>query len=313
MGILLSTPVTTKESECGKCDHIAFGASAMQGWRTSMEDAQSSHCDLVEGVSFFAVFDGHGGDEVSRFCSVHMHEYLKNCEAFKMGDYKQALIDAYIEMDKMMATEEGIKELSTRVKNGEPVYSGYAVRPDGVGCTAVSCIYHSKTKTLYVANAGDSRIVLCHGGVAVPLSIDHKPNVESESSRILKAGGYITNGRVNGNLNLCRAIGDQDYKKDATLPPKDQIITAYPDVKEVKITDEDEFVVLGCDGVWDVLSNQQCVDFVREIASANPDAPLSVICENVLDRCCAKETSDIVGCDNISFTLVKFLRDQKQN
>jgi serine/threonine protein phosphatase PrpC len=64
--------------------------------------------------------------------------------------------------------------------------------------------------------------------------------------------------RVNGNLNLSRAIGDLKYKSNAELPPKDQIITAQPDVMRIPLTPEDRFFVLACDGVWDVMSNQVC-------------------------------------------------------
>lgn len=62
--------------------------------------------------------------------------------------------------------------------------------------------------------------------------------------------------RVNGNLNLSRAIGDLKYKGNTELPPKDQIITAQPDIMHVALTQEDRFFVLACDGVWDVMTNQ---------------------------------------------------------
>lgn len=62
--------------------------------------------------------------------------------------------------------------------------------------------------------------------------------------------------RVNGNLNLSRAIGDLKYKGNTELPPKDQIITAQPDVRKISLTHEDRFFILACDGVWDVMSNQ---------------------------------------------------------
>lgn len=66
---------------------------------------------------------------------------------------------------------------------------------------------------LYVANAGDSRAVLCRGGAAVDLSNDHKPEDEDEKARIVAAGGTVTrDGRVNGGLNLSRALGDHSYK-----------------------------------------------------------------------------------------------------
>lgn len=74
------------------------------------------------------------------------------------------------------------------------------------GCTAVVVLF--RDDKLYVANAGDSRCVLCQAGKAVDLSFDHKPEDDSERTRIEAAGGRVTNdGRVNGGLNLSRALG----------------------------------------------------------------------------------------------------------
>ena len=82
---------------------------------------------------------------------------------------------------------------------------------DSIGCTA-NVILMDSYKKMYVANAGDSRCVLCRKGKAVPLSIDHKPESETEKKRIEKAGSTITDGRVDGNLNLSRSLGDLKYK-----------------------------------------------------------------------------------------------------
>ena len=71
----------------------------------------------------------------------------------------------------------------------------------------------------YVANIGDSRAVLCREGKAIPLSTDHKPDLPSEHNRIEKAGGTITQGRINGSLNLSRAFGDYTYKQTEKFGP----------------------------------------------------------------------------------------------
>jgi len=63
------------------------------------------------------------------------------------------------------------------------------------------------------------------------MSVDHKPDLPTERDRIMKAGGFISEGRVNGNLNLSRAIGDLEYKKDTKFSEKDQLITSFPEVK----------------------------------------------------------------------------------
>lgn len=79
------------------------------------------------------------------------------------------------------------------------------------GCTAVVALLRGYE--LFVANAGDSRCVVCRDGQAIDMSIDHKPEDALELERIRKAGGKVTmDGRVNGGLNLSRAIGDHAYK-----------------------------------------------------------------------------------------------------
>ncbi|EER01886.1 protein phosphatase 2c, putative, partial [Perkinsus marinus ATCC 50983] len=84
-----------------------------------------------------------------------------------------------------------------------------------------------------------------NGTKAVPLTEDHKPDLKEEAERIHNAGGIVMQGRVNGNLNLTRAIGDLSYKQDHNLKPEEQMITANPDVSTIPITDEDQFLV-GC-------------------------------------------------------------------
>ena len=86
-------------------------------------------------------------------------------------------------------------------------------------------------------------------GRAKPLSFDHKPQNEGEKARICAAGGFVDFGRVNGNLALSRAIGDFEFKKSADLPPEQQIVTAFPDVTVHEVTEDDEFLVIACDGM----------------------------------------------------------------
>lgn len=101
--------------------------------------------------------------------------------------------------------------------------------PIHAGATAIVAVLMGSTLT--VANAGDSRAVLCRGGLALPLSFDHKPLDDGEMTRIAKAGGFVNGfGRVNGNLNLSRSIGDLKYKQVPFLSPDQQMITAEPDI-----------------------------------------------------------------------------------
>lgn len=110
-------------------------------------------------------------------------------------------------------------------------------------------------------NVGDSRAVASLGGRVVPLSHDHKPTNEAESKRIVAAGGWVEYNRVNGNLALSRALGDFVFKKNTARRPEEQIVSAEPDILRVDLTDDLEFVVMACDGIWDVLSNQVRASF----------------------------------------------------
>ena len=176
------------------------------------------------------------------------------------------------------------------------------------GCTSV--VVAIRNGYVITANAGDSRAVLSRAGKAVALSWDHKPQSEIESSRIKNAGGFVSeNGRVNGNLNLSRSIGDLKYKVDKSLKREEQIITAEPDIHIEKLdTEKDEFLILACDGIWDVLTRQEAVDEVRKRILADRKAKLSDICSDILKNVCLAETTQGSmgkGCDNMTLMVVR--------
>jgi len=126
-----------------------------------------------------------------------------------------------------------------------------------------------------VANAGDSRAVLCRKSTAIPMSEDHKPDLDREKKRIEKANGMVEDGRVNGILNLSRSLGDLEYKQDKKLTAAEQMITAMPDIKVEKNTDDVEFLIIGCDGIWDCLTNEKAVSIVRkEIWDSTKNKPI---------------------------------------
>jgi len=125
------------------------------------------------------------------------------------------------------------------------------------GSTAISVLVVNRT--VYVANLGDSRAVLCSGGKAIELSSDHKPSRPDERSRIESLGGRIVHygtWRVQGVLAVTRAFGDRRLK---------QYVSAEPEVRTWALGEEDEFIILASDGVWDVLSSQAAVDIVRQV------------------------------------------------
>ena len=128
---------------------------------------------------------------------------------------------------------------------------------DAVGCTSNVVYIDKENKKIYVANAGDSRCVLSKNKKAVEMSVDHKPNDDVERNRIEKAGSEVTGeGRVDGNLNLSRSLGDLKYKHRENLTPEEQAITANPDTYVFDLTDDIDFILMGCDGIWEKHSNE---------------------------------------------------------
>ncbi|KAG5209776.1 Serine/threonine protein phosphatase [Trichophyton interdigitale] len=313
MGQTLSQPIVKKESDEGEDECVVYGLSAMQGWRIAMEDAHAAVLDLQakytdldrstsssshragagaggptpadKRLSFFGVYDGHGGEQMALYAGENVHRIVARQESFARGDIEQALRDGFL------ATDRAILE--------DPQYEN-----EISGCTAsVAIVSRDKIR---VANAGDSRSVLGVKGRAKPLSFDHKPQNEGEKARISAAGGFVDFGRVNGNLALSRALGDFEFKRAADLSPEQQIVTANPDVTTHEVTEDDEFLVIACDGIWDCQSSQAVVEFVRRGIAAKQE--LHRICENMMDNCLSSdpETGGL-GCDNMTMVIVGLL------
>lgn len=173
----------------------------------------------------------------------------------------------------------------------------------GMGCTAVAAMVRNGEVT--IANTGDSRCVISRNGVAEPLTLDHKPVLLEEAERIMNAGGFVRDNRINGALNVSRTLGDLDFKRNANLPHTHQMVVATPDITTFKLQKGDEFVILACDGIWDVLSNQEAVDFVRKRVKAGQC--LQSICEDMCDHCLAPDLQGLCrGADNMSVIILLF-------
>jgi protein phosphatase 1G len=195
---------------------------------------------------------------------------------------------------KLSKEEEELQSQKDKNKQNDVLKSLFDVRSNEdsdiamfTGCTANACLIDMGGQRLYFANAGDSRSILCKAGVAYPMSIDHKPDLETEKARIYKAEGWVSEGRIKGNLNLSRSLGDLEYKQNKKLSPHDQMITASPEVKVANLTPDCEFIVLACDGVWDCMTNQEVCDFVSE--RIKKGVKLSTIIEEIFDTICAPD------------------------
>ena len=305
----------------------------MQGWRKRQEDAHIAAISQGDknDIDIFGVFDGHGGKEISQFVSNHFtKELIDNKNLNK--DMPKALRETFIKMDELMQTPEGIEEIKKHARKSkeeddiqsknEPPNSQMQLisqlieqkNPESedinlrTGCTACVLSVDEKNKKLYFANAGDSRVVMCKNGIAEAKSIDHKPELQSEKDRIYKAEGWISEGRVMGNINLTRGFGDLEYKKNKKLKPEEQMVTANPDIQIVNYTKDIDFVIIGCDGIWDCLKNQEACDFVKKRLKDNPNIKISKIIEEMMDSIIAKDlySEGGVGCDNMTCIVIVF-------
>ncbi|KAJ7594028.1 phosphatase 2C-like domain-containing protein [Mycena floridula] len=141
-------------------------------------------------------------------------------------------------------------------------------------------------RVLYSANAGDARGVLCRAGKAVRLTYDHKGSDKQEAKRITDAGGFVMSGRVNGVLAVTRSLGDSSMK---------EFVVGSPYTTETELCDEDEYLILACDGLWDVINDQAAVDLIREIDDAQ------VASQKLLKFALSHHTTD-----NVTVLVVRF-------
>ncbi|XP_075555024.1 protein phosphatase alphabet isoform X2 [Dermacentor variabilis] len=300
MGAFLDKPKVEKHTEGGQGNGLRYALASMQGWRVEMEDAHCAMVGLPCGLdrwSFFAVFDGHAGARVSAHCA-------------------QNLLDAIIQTDEFAQTVastsdvgEGGEELAERVATG--IRRGFlclddqmralpevASGEDKSGSTAVCALI--SPSHVYFANCGDSRALLCRNGQPAFTTRDHKPINPGEKERIQRAGGSVMIQRVNGSLAVSRALGDFEYKQVAGRGPCEQLVSPEPEVTvQARDTSSDEFLVLACDGIWDVMSNEELCHFVHHQLCISHN--LEELCAAVIDICLYRGSKD-----NMSIVLVLF-------
>ncbi|XP_076666855.1 protein phosphatase 1B isoform X2 [Andrena cerasifolii] len=284
MGAFLDTPKTDKYNEHGTGNGLRYSVASMQGWRMEMEDAHRAITGLNGGLSdwsYFAVFDGHAGAFVSAHSADNLLECIMQTEEFKAEDVIKGIHSGFLRLDDEMRDLPGLS-------------SG----TDKSGSTAV-CAFISP-RNIYIANCGDSRAVLCRAGDPVFSTRDHKPFLPAEKERIQNAGGSVMIQRVNGALAVSRALGDYEYKNLKDRGPCDQLVSPEPEIFVRDRDDEhDEFLVLACDGIWDVMNNEDLCNFIHSRLLLTDD--LEAVTNQVIDTCLYKGSRD-----NMSIVLVTF-------
>lgn len=142
-----------------------------------------------------------------------------------------------------------------------------------------------KNGIIYIANVGDSLSVMYKNKKAYNLNKEHQTIMESEKQRVIKSGANIVGYRINGMLNLTRAIGDLRFKSNANLKIHEQSVISLPEITKIEDTDGIDFIIMGCDGVWDCVKRQMVCDFVDKEIKEHPEKNLSEILAKIFDRC----------------------------
>lgn len=232
-----------------------------QGPREYMEDTYSvQKVGWKKNIEFLGVFDGHGGDEVSKRCESSFASLITHSLLRFPGDMPVVIRNSFSMMDKLVSIN--VSEMT--------------------GSTA-AIVLIDKEKTWF-ANAGDSMsMIITTNDKAVLCSDEHK--AELEKDRIQSLGGIVTYwdgvGRVNGTLNVSRSIGDYYMKK---------YVISEPYIKHVN-TDIIKYIVVASDGIWDVYKPDDLKDDILEEFNKNKDNKMKGL-ENIIRNAYKKGSTD---------------------
>ncbi|KAG4140975.1 hypothetical protein ERO13_D06G050000v2 [Gossypium hirsutum] len=249
------------------------------GGRPYMEDthiciadlAKNFGCDLVseEAISFYGVFDGHGGKDASHFVRDHLPRVIVEDVDFPL-ELEKAVTRSFMETDAAFAKSCSLESSLAS------------------GTTVLTAMIFGRS--LLVANAGDSRAVLSWHGRAIEMSKDHRPCCMKERRRIEALGGFVDDGYLNGQLGVTRALGDWHIEGMKETGERIGPLSAEPELKMITLTKEDEFLIIGSDGIWDVFTSQNAIDFTRRRLQEHNDVKLC--CKEIVEEAIKRGATD---------------------
>lgn len=269
------------------------GFSGMTGLRPRMEDSVFVH-SYAKNEILVGLFDGHGGSLASHISAQSLHRVFSTHLA--QHESPPSVVES---TDEFVVEEERVYEggrlpfdgtnpallahdLTARALQQTCESLDACISASGVAGGTTALLAYRSEQFLYVANVGDSRAVLCRASTAVPLSVDHSPTLLREQRRLESLpGGYVIQGRVRGSLTLTRALGD------AQLRPW---ISPIPDITRVQITPEDQFLLLACDGFWDVFTNDEAIALAVRLLESTSSPALAALA--LRDAAFARESTD---------------------
>jgi protein phosphatase 2C family protein 2/3 len=295
---------------------LRHASASVQGRRPYNEDRSHSLHPLIPpsstdpSTSFFAVFDGHGGEEAVDWVSSRLADCIASQPDYTTGDKHRAIEQGFLHCDQLLTTAS-------------------TTTPIGSSGTTCGCVLIDSTH-IYTGNCGDTRNVLARSNSdPIELTVDHKPTDPSERSRIEAGGGKVTINEIpvgkNGKktviiqsyvelgeagLAVSRAFGDLSFKRDGERGVDEQVVICRPYVGRRERTVDDEFVVLASDGLWNFVPTDVVIEFVRSRLKSDSehDRDLEDIACKLTQLALDKKSND-----NVTVTIVAFPRAWQLN
>lgn len=256
--------------------------TSVQGRRDANEDRHNIILNINKfkensnAINLLGIYDGHGGTYVSEFLEKNLPKYYchKNLEPPFSKKYHCELFENL--QKKILDKEKGYVCGSTCLLNIMYKYKNEKTNEEEIHMNTV--------------NLGDCRMVIVYtNGAFKQITTDHKPDDPKERERLEKMGGEIykdSEGTIRiGDLSLSRAFGDGD-----NLP----YISQTPDVHYNKITNKTKYVVMGCDGLWDVINNKDLFKLLNEFKKLGSKNLAADLAQKALERNTSDNVSVIV-------------------
>lgn len=284
--LFLNQPDTVKHIESG--ENFVFGG--IRGWRRSNEDFHKHLVPIDQHPwklwNYFAIFDGHNGSDAAKYASELLHTNLLEAfnEIIKKYSNEQIHSSQLDNYQLNQIIKHTFFQLDRQLAN---------LLNDQSGSVCIATLIGPEH--IYLINLGDSRaIIVSDEGQVLESTKDHKPSVGKERERICRAGGHVTQygddvPRVENYLAVSRALGDYSIDKHF-IPPS-------PDIIQYSKQSSISFIVLACDGVWDVMSNEDVALFIHQRLTNHS---LTDIVQQLLDHCLQLQSTD-----NISIYIIK--------
>jgi serine/threonine protein phosphatase PrpC len=288
------------------------GIAHMVGERHTQEDEHAANRfsidvhGVLKEIKLAGMFDGHGGSECSAFVAANLQKKIEEILPEYLEKYAEEGEDVAIYNALKIAFADLADEYKRLCLSGkekfEEDYSSYLLFCNGQEAGTTACIAMFYNDHLWIANVGDSRAVICQNGRATTLSQDAEPKIERFKRGVEKRGAHVEGNRVD-SVATARAIGDF---KITGINPRPKIVDLnLNELQKILNKEGDPFLVIACDGLWDVASSEQVAETMAELEGTPADKA-----EFLIKKAYASGSKDNISA--IVIDLKKFIRIKRE-